>query len=140
MTGEIFFEDLRLGQEAGFGKATAESDIVLSAAVAGYADPMHLDAEHAKGTILGERVAHGMPAAGLVIEALGTRSPGPRTIHPSRTPTFRPPVRIGRTEAATVEVAAPAPRTLRAAAGAPAQEGDACASVPVRRTPGLGAA
>ena len=48
MTDEIFFEDLRLGQKASFGKTITESDIVLFAAVTGDTNPMHLNAEYAR--------------------------------------------------------------------------------------------
>src|SRR3712207_8432096 len=73
MTDEIFFEDLRLGQKASFGKTITESDIVLFAAVTGDTNPMHLNADYAKGSIFGERIAHGMLAAGLITKVLGDR-------------------------------------------------------------------
>ncbi len=53
MMDEIFFEDLRLGQKASFGKTITEADIVLFAAVTGDTNPMHLNAEYAR--------AHGHP-------------------------------------------------------------------------------
>ena len=57
--GDIFFEDLQFGQKASFGKTVTEADIVLFAAVTGDTNPMHLNAEYAKGTIFRERIAHG---------------------------------------------------------------------------------
>ena len=102
MTDEIFFEDLRLGQKASFGKTITESDVVLFAAVTGDTNPMHLNAEYAKNTIFGERIAHGMLAAGLITKVLGTQLPGPGTIYLSQTLKFRAPVRIGQTVTATV--------------------------------------
>ena len=41
---------------------------------------MHLNAEYAKATVFGERIAHGMLAAGLVAMVPGTRLPGPGAI------------------------------------------------------------
>ncbi len=140
MTGEIFFEDLRLGQKASFGKTITESDIVLFAAVTGDTNPMHLNAEYAKDGIFGERIAHGMLAAGLITKVLGTQLPGPGTIYLSQSLKFRAPVRIGQTVTATVEVVALHPerhratlRTLCTVAGEPALEGEAYVSVPTRR-------
>ena len=149
MTDEIFFEDLRLGQKASFGKTVTESDIVLFAAVTGDTNPMHLNAEYAKDTIFGERIAHGMLAAGLITKVLGTQLPGPGTIYLSQTLKFRAPVRIGQTVVATVEVVALHPerhratlRTLCTVEGEPVLEGDAYVSVPTRRAapPGRDAA
>ena len=147
MTDEIFFEDLRLGQKASFGKTITESDIVLFAAVTGDTNPMHLNAEYAKGTIFGERIAHGMLAAGLITKVLGTQLPGPGTIYLSQTLKFRAPVRIGQTVTATVEVVALHPerhratlRTLCAVEGEPVLEGEAYVSVPTRQKPNRDAA
>ena len=111
MTGEIHFEDLRVGQKASFGKTITESDIVLFAAVTGDTNPMHLNAEYAKDTIFGERIAHGMLAAGLITKVLGTQLPGPGTIYLSQSLKFREPVRIGQTVTETVGCHRPAPRT-----------------------------
>ena len=147
MTDEIFFEDLRLGQKASFGKTVTESDIVLFAAVTGDTNPMHLNAEYAKNSIFGERIAHGMLAAGLITKALGTQLPGPGTIYLSQSLKFRAPVRIGQTVTATVEVVALHPerhratlRTLCTVAGEPVLEGEAYVSVPTRQKPSRDAA
>ena len=147
MTDETFFEDLRLGQKASFGKTITESDIVLFAAVTGDTNPMHLNAEYAKGTIFGERIAHGMLAAGLITKVLGTQLPGPGTIYLSQSLKFRAPVRIGETVTATVEVVALHPernratlRTLCLVAGEPVLEGEAYVSVPARPRPAQDAA
>lgn len=147
MTDEIFFEDLRLGQKASFGKTVTESDIVLFAAVTGDTNPMHLNAEYAKNTIFGERIAHGMLAAGLITKVLGTQLPGPGTIYLSQSLKFRAPVRIGQTVTATVEVVALHPErhratlhTLCVVEGQPVLEGEAYVSVPTRQKPDKDAA
>ena len=79
MSDGLFFEDLSVGQTASFGKTITEADIVLFAAVTGDTNPMHLNADYAKGTVFGERIAHGMLAAGLITKVLGTQLPGPGT-------------------------------------------------------------
>jgi 3-hydroxybutyryl-CoA dehydratase len=139
MSDGLYFEDLTVGQTASFGKTITEADVVLFAAVTGDTNPMHLNAEYAKTTIFGERIAHGMLAAGLITKVLGTQLPGPGTIYMSQTLKFRAPVRIGETVTATVEVLALHPekhratlRTVCTVAGEPVLEGEAFVSVPSR--------
>lgn len=102
----VFFEDLSVGQTASFGKTVTEADILMFAAVSGDTNPVHINAEHAAGTMFGERIAHGMLSAGFISAVLGTRLPGPGTIYLSQTLKFRAPVMIGQTVTATVEVTA----------------------------------
>jgi 3-hydroxybutyryl-CoA dehydratase len=139
MSEGMWFEDLAVGQKASFGKTITEADIVLFAAVTGDTNPMHLNAEYAKTSVFGERIAHGMLAAGLITKVLGTQLPGPGTIYMSQTLKFRAPVRIGQTVTATVEVLALHPdkhratlRTVCTVAGEPVLEGEAFVSVPSR--------
>lgn len=141
MSDGMCFEELMVGQTASFGKTITEADIVLFAAVTGDTNPMHLNAEYAKDTVFGERIAHGMLAAGLITKVLGTQLPGPGTIYLSQTLKFRAPVRIGQTVTATVEVLALHPekhratlRTVCAVAGVPVLEGEAYVLVPSRAT------
>ena len=139
MSEGCFFEDLSVGQKASFGKTITEADIVLFAAVTGDTNPMHLNAEYAKDSIFGERIAHGMLAAGLITKVMGTQLPGPGTIYMSQSLRFRKPVRIGDTVTATVEIvelnAAKHRVTLRtvcAVKGEPVLEGEALVAVPSR--------
>ena len=56
-----FFEDCRVGDEVVTGGRTiTETDVVLFAAFTGDWFPVHTDAEFAKQTRFGERIAHGM--------------------------------------------------------------------------------
>src|SRR5690349_363036 len=137
MSDGLFFEDLSVGQTASFGKTITEADIVLFAAVTGDTNPMHLNADYAKGTVFGERIAHGMLAAGLITKVLGTQLPGPGTIYMSQSLRFRAPVRIGDTVTATVEITGLNPekhrvnlRTVCCVKGEPVLEGEALVTVP----------
>src|SRR5918998_1153178 len=139
MSDGLFFEDLVVGLTASFGKTITEADIVLFAAVTGDTNPMHLNADYARDSVFGERIAHGMLAAGLITKVLGTQLPGPGTIYLSQTLRFRAPVRIGQTVTATVEVVALHPerhratlRTICTVAGEAVLEGEAYVSVPAR--------
>lgn len=56
-----FFEDCRVGERAlSPGRTITETDIVLFAAFTGDWLPIHTDAEYAKNTPFGERIAHGL--------------------------------------------------------------------------------
>ncbi|WP_223880621.1 MaoC family dehydratase [Roseococcus microcysteis] len=133
------FEDLSLGQTARFSKTITEADILMFAAVSGDTNPVHIDAEHAAGTMFKQRIAHGMLSAGLISAVLGTRLPGPGTIYMGQTLKFRAPVKIGDTVTAVVEVTALDPAKRRATlsttclvGGKPVIEGEATVMVPAR--------
>jgi 3-hydroxybutyryl-CoA dehydratase len=57
----LYFEELPVGKElATQGRTITETDLVSFAGLTGDTNPMHTDAEYAKSTPFGERVAHGM--------------------------------------------------------------------------------
>ncbi|WP_206930224.1 MaoC family dehydratase [Roseococcus thiosulfatophilus] len=133
------FEDLSVGQTARFSKTITEADILMFAAVSGDTNPVHIDAEHAAGTMFKQRIAHGMLSAGLISAVLGTRLPGPGTIYMGQTLKFRAPVKIGDTVTAVVEITALDPAKRRATlsttclvGGKPVIEGEATVMVPAR--------
>lgn len=69
-----FFEDFKIGDKLTTqARTVTEADIVNFAALSGDWFPLHTDAEYAKGTIFGERIAHGMLtltiATGLMVRA-----------------------------------------------------------------------
>lgn len=105
---------LEVGQSASVAKTITEADILLFAAVSTDTNPVHLDAEAARASPFGERVAHGMLSAGLISAVLGTKLPGPGTVYLGQTLRFRAPVRIGDTVTATAEVSAYDPEKRRA--------------------------
>jgi 3-hydroxybutyryl-CoA dehydratase len=106
MTTGIFFEDLQIGQTASLGKTITEADILMYAAVSTDTNPVHIDAEAAKQSIFGERIAHGMLSAGLISAVLGTRLPGPGTLYMRQSLRFAAPVKIGDTVKVTATVTA----------------------------------
>ncbi len=135
----MFFDELSVGQTASLGKTITEADILMFAAVSTDTNPVHINAEAAKASIFGERIAHGMLSAGLISAVMGTQLPGPGTIYMGQTLRFRAPVRIGDTVTATVEVTALDPAKSRATlktvctiGGKPVIEGEAQVQVPTR--------
>ncbi|MFZ5631503.1 MAG: MaoC/PaaZ C-terminal domain-containing protein [Bacillota bacterium] len=62
----LYFEDLEVGARfSSSARTVTEADIVNFAGVSGDYNALHVDAEYAKNSIFGERVAHGL--LGLVI-------------------------------------------------------------------------
>lgn len=57
----LYFEEFEVGQElVSLGRTVTETDIVLFAGLSGDYNQLHTDAEFAKGTSFGQRVAHGL--------------------------------------------------------------------------------
>lgn len=94
------------GQRATFTKTIAEADVYGFAGITGDFNPLHVNAEYAKQSRFGERIAHGMLTAGLISAVLGMRLPGPGGIYVSQSLKFLRPVKIGDTVTATAEVTA----------------------------------
>jgi 3-hydroxybutyryl-CoA dehydratase len=135
----MFFEDLQVGQTASLGKTITEADILMFAAVSLDTNPVHINAEAAKQSIFGERIAHGMLSAGLISALLGTQLPGAGTLYLKQSLRFAAPVKIGDTVTATVEITELHPERKRATlktvctvAGKTVIEGEAYTQVPSR--------
>ena len=98
------FSQLEPGQRAELTRTVGRDDIALVASVSGDVNPTHLEAGFAASAAQGSVVAHGMWTAALVSAVLGTRLPGPGTIHLEQQTRFLRPVSPGDTITATVEV------------------------------------
>ncbi|MCI8993443.1 MAG: MaoC family dehydratase [Eubacterium sp.] len=97
-------DTIQVGDSASFTKTVTESDIILYAGISGDFNPAHIDAEHAKNSMFGQRIAHGMLSAGFISNVLGNQLPGPGTIYLGQELKFVKPVFIGDTVTATVTV------------------------------------
>ncbi|MCP9486865.1 MAG: MaoC family dehydratase N-terminal domain-containing protein [Gaiellaceae bacterium MAG52_C11] len=57
----LHFEEFELGRQwTTQGRTVTEADVVAFAALSGDANPLHVDAEYARTTPFGERIAHGV--------------------------------------------------------------------------------
>jgi len=94
------FEAFAVGDAETFAKTITDADIVLFAGVSGDTYPLHLDAEYAKGTRFGARIAHGMLSASLLstVNALLLGQPG--GIYVEQSLRFLRPVFIGEAASA----------------------------------------
>jgi 3-hydroxybutyryl-CoA dehydratase len=99
-----YFEDLKEGMTAVFGKTITEGDIGVFAGVSGDVNPVHINEEFAKNTMFKGRIAHGMIGAAFISAVLGTKLPGPGCIYVSQTLKFKAPVKIGDTLMARVTI------------------------------------
>ena len=88
-------DELPVGKKATYTRTITEQDIVLFAVVSGDINPLHLDPEFAKGTMFGERIAHGMMTGAIISAALVMALTGPGAIYRSQSLRFRRPVKIG---------------------------------------------
>lgn len=97
------FADIQIGEKATFGKTVTEADVFAFAGVTGDFNPIHVNAEFARNSMFGRRVAHGMLTASLVDQTL-TNLGGLGTIHMTQFVKFLAPVYIGDTVTVTSEV------------------------------------
>ncbi len=97
-------ETFQIGQRDSFSKTVTEADVTTFAGLIGDFNPIHVDAEYARKSRFGRRVAHGMFTGGLISSVLGNKLPGPGSIYLSQQIEFLAPVYIGDTITATVEV------------------------------------
>jgi len=96
--------EFRAGEIATFSKTVTEADVYAFAGITGDFNPLHVNAEFARQSRFGERIAHGMLTAGLISTVLGMRLPGPGAIFLGQTLKFLKPVRFGDTITAEAEV------------------------------------
>ena len=99
-----YFEDLKEGMTASFGKTITEGDIYTFAGVSGDLNPVHVNEEFAKTTMFKGRIAHGMIGAAFISAVLGTKLPGPGCIYVKQDSKFKAPVKIGDTLMARVTI------------------------------------
>jgi 3-hydroxybutyryl-CoA dehydratase len=92
------------GDSATYSKTITEADILLFSAVSGDHNPMHLDAEYAKTTRFGKRIAHGLLVSGLISAVIGNKIPGPGAVYVSQLLRFLNPVFIGDTVTVTATI------------------------------------
>jgi len=100
------YEDIMIGETASRSRIITEKDIIAFAELIDDSNPVHLDAEYAKTTMFGERIAHGMHSASFFTTLIATRLPGIEGVYVSQEIKFIRPVRIGDTitaQAAVIE-------------------------------------
>ncbi len=100
------YSEIHIGETASRSRTITEKDVFTFASLIDDDNPVHLDAEYAKTTMFGERIAHGMHSASFFTTLIATRLPGIEGIYVSQDLKFIRPVHIGDTitaEATVVE-------------------------------------
>lgn len=135
----LCFEELTVGRRAVAMRTVVETDLDDFADVSGDANPIHLCEDFAAGTRFGQRIAHGMFTASLILALIGTKLPGPGAVYLSQSLQFSGPVRIGEVATVVVEVVELVPARRRARLhceciidGRGVLEGEAWVAVPGR--------
>lgn len=98
------FDEIQIGETATYSKLLTAEDARLFAKTSGDTNPVHLDADYAKGTVFGACIGHGMWSGALVSAAIATKLPGPGSIYRSQTLKFIKPAYIGDTLTVTLIV------------------------------------
>ena len=91
------YDQIEIGETASQTKTITEDDIFAFARLIDDHNPLHLDAEYAKTTMFGERIAHGMHTASFFTTLIAMRLSGIEGIYVSQEIKFIRPVRIGDT-------------------------------------------
>jgi len=102
-----YFEELEIGDTVETAARTiTETDVVLFAGLSGDYNQLHTDVEFAKGTLFGERIAHGLLGLSIVsglVSRLGFAE-GTTEAFTGLEWKFRGPIKIGDTIRARFEV------------------------------------
>ena len=102
---KYYLEDLELGMTASTAAIITEEMINTFADITGDHNPVHVDAEFAKTTQFGQRIAHGALSASFISAVLGNDLPGPGALFVELNLRFRTPAFIGDEVIAVAEVA-----------------------------------
>ena len=97
--GEIY-----VGKKASVSKTIEASDVYTFAGLIGDINPVHVNAEYAKTTRFGKRIAHGMLTASFISTIVGMLIPGADAIYCVQTLKFTAPVYFGDTITVNAEV------------------------------------
>ena len=96
-------DEIFIGMKRSVSKTITEADLQAFAGITGDLNPVHMNAEYAKGTRFGERIAHGMLTASFFSTIVGMCIPGADAIYLSQNLEFLLAVKIGDTITATGE-------------------------------------
>ena len=94
MIAEKTFAEIREGDAAQFEIVIDEMLVKKFSELSGDTNPLHMDAEFAQGTPIGECVAHGMLGGALFSRLVGMHLPGKHCLYLSQSLFFRKPMRI----------------------------------------------
>jgi len=92
-----WFDDVAVGDVVTLARTITEADAALYIAATGDFGPVHVDAEHARKTRFGERIAPGIMIGAMATSVLTSQLLGPLGVSIEDTFRFKGPVRYGDT-------------------------------------------
>ncbi|MGK0619149.1 MaoC family dehydratase [Meiothermus cerbereus] len=98
--------NFKVGDTASYTQTLSDAHVALFIGAVGDTNPLHVDAEYARKSRFGARIAQGVLVAGLISTAIGTKLPGPGAIYLGQSLRFLKPTYLGDTITATVTVRA----------------------------------
>lgn len=96
----------KVGDSASYSQTIGEAQIAHFIGAVGDTNPLHVDAEYARKSRFGQRIAQGILVAGLISTTIGTKLPGVGAVYLGQSLRFLRPTFIGDTVTATVTVKA----------------------------------
>lgn len=94
----------KIGDKVSLTKAFSEEEVLHFSRLSTDTNPIHLDHEFARASVFGNRIVHGMLAAGLFSALLGRELPGAGTIYLGQQLSFKKPIFIDEEVTASVEI------------------------------------
>lgn len=94
----------KVGDSASYSQTIGEAHIAQFIGAVGDTNPLHVDAEYAKQSRFGARIAQGILVAGLISTAIGTKLPGVGAVYLGQSLRFLKPTYIGDTITASIRV------------------------------------
>ncbi len=94
----------KVGDRASYSQTIGEAHIAHFIGAVGDTNPLHVDAEFAKKSRFGQRIAQGILVAGLISTAIGTKLPGVGAVYLGQNLRFLRPTYFGDTITATITV------------------------------------
>ena len=89
------FAAIKVGERRSLTKTVTKADVQRFVEMTGDDNPLHVDADYARGTPFKDVVVHGMLGASFISTVIGTRLPGPGALWVSQQMDFLLPVRLG---------------------------------------------
>ena len=92
---QMYMEDLSPGLSRTMRRVITEADIEAFGALTGDRNPVHFDAEYARGTRFGGCIAHGLLTGAFISTVIGMQLPGRGAVYLGQSFRFLAPVRAG---------------------------------------------
>lgn len=94
----------KVGEKAQISKIFTEKEVRQFSELSTDTNPIHLDENFAKNSVMGQRIVHGMLVASMFSAILGNKLPGKGTIYLGQSINFKKPILINEQITASVVI------------------------------------